>query len=180
MISTAYPASKTRRSTRSISATSPNTWIGGAPTGPSADQQYSHYWRNGEKIAQNAKHEEASDATLRRERSMLNGMFKHAVKLGYMNKGGIPDQDTPKAKSQPRQPLTRIQFAKLFETSNQRLVEAVWQPDIFYQRGVLHCFVNLQDIVFDCVESHSFPARRIPVYLEGRAIQDADKIDALG
>ena len=41
-------------------------------------------------------------------------------------------------------------------------------------------YLKQRDILFDCVISHSYSSRKIPVYIEGKLIQDADKIDALG
>lgn len=112
-------------------------------TGPGKNKRYSPYQRGGETVEQIAKHEEATDATLKRESHIIRGVFKHAVRKGLIKPGDIPQQEIPKAKTKRRPAFTKEQYLKLLLISEQRIAEAVERPGIMFERGMLHGFISV-------------------------------------
>ncbi|MFC6636680.1 hypothetical protein GV827_15160 [Sulfitobacter sp. JBTF-M27] len=108
-------------------------------TGDGAKEKFlTPYMRNGKKVFPLAKHEEATDATLRRENVILSGVFKHAVRKGLIKPGDVPKQELPKPKLNKRPAFKVEEFTKLVLTSEQRIAEAADNPDIMFARGMLH------------------------------------------
>jgi uncharacterized protein len=66
----------------------------------------------------------------------------------------------------------KLRTARRSKTESSRIAEQFFLDF----REISH----LQDIIFDTIRYHSFSQKSIPIYIEGRIIQDADKIDALG
>jgi integrase len=111
-------------------------------TGEGASKKFlDPYIRNGRKVTPLARHVQASDATLKRENVVLRGVFKHAVRKGFMKQGDVPQQELQKPKDGKRPCFTIDQFTKLVLTSEQRVAEAIGNPNVMFARGMLHEFI---------------------------------------
>ncbi|MEP0942024.1 MAG: site-specific integrase [Rhizobiaceae bacterium] len=109
--------------------------------GPGRDDQYVVYERNGRQLRRPAVHKEPSLNTLKREANVIRGLFKFAVRKGFLNTADIPRLELGRTVKSKRPAFTKEEFNKLIVVSQQRMLEAARDPKLRYQRMLLHQFM---------------------------------------
>ncbi|MEO0636275.1 MAG: UTRA domain-containing protein [Pseudomonadota bacterium] len=79
--------------------------------------------------------------TPKREATVLRGIFKLAVRKGYLKPGEVPQVDFGKSAKKRRPAFTKAQMAKLLSVSEARILEAARDPKLRYQRYLPHQFI---------------------------------------
>ena len=110
--------------------------------GPGKDVETIEYDRGAKTgIKRPAVHSKPSLNTLKREANVLRGIFKFAVRKGYLKSGDVPQLELGKGVKKKRPAFTREQFHKLLVVSERRIKEAAKDPKLRYQRYLLHNFM---------------------------------------
>ena len=109
--------------------------------GPGRDQMYVDYERNGRRLRRPAVHKEPSLNTLKREANVIRGLFKYAVRKGFLTTADIPRLELGRSPKSKRPAFTREEFNQLVLVSEQRIQEAALDPKLRYQRMLLHHFM---------------------------------------
>lgn len=112
-------------------------WI----NGPGKDVHFIEYERGYKTLRRPAIHTEPSLNTLKREANVIRGILKFAVRKGYLTTAEVPKLELGKGIKKKRPAFTRDQFSKLLQVNEQRLMEAAKDPQLRYQRYLLHQFM---------------------------------------
>ena len=111
--------------------------------GPGKDQQHVEYERGSKSLRRPAIHSRPSLNTLKREANVLRGIFKFAVRRGYLKTGDVPKLELGKGTKGKRPAFTREQYHQLLLVSEQRIMEVAKDPKHRYQRFLLHHFITI-------------------------------------
>lgn len=109
--------------------------------GPGIELDFIRYQRNGKGLRMPARHKEASKSTLRRESSFIRGVFKHAVRKGYLKQSDIPKIQVGKVEHQKRSAFTKEEYAQLIHFSEQRIMAAAGKRKVMFERAMLHNYI---------------------------------------
>lgn len=113
-------------------------------TGPGAKISVITYdLANGKKGRRTVKHEPPHPNTVKREATALRGVFKHAVRLGYLKQGDVPKIRLEAGKKNKRPAFSNDEVNVLLETALSRMVEAFDQPKLRHERIVLYAFISI-------------------------------------
>ena len=102
--------------------------------------------RNGEEYKRPVQKVVPTVSTLKREASVLRGVFKHAVRLGHITVGQIPPFEFERAPKGRRPYFTKDQYNVILNTALERVNEVVFDlknKRLLYERNMLLQFVEI-------------------------------------
>lgn len=99
--------------------------------------------RGNQNLKRKAPTTEASVSTLRRETSIIRGVFKLAVRKGFLRQSDIPKIDVGRAPLKKRPSFTRDQYHHLILTSIQRIQAVPKHKKQRFERMMLHGFITV-------------------------------------
>lgn len=112
-------------------------------SGPGAHiDRIEYQFANGKRGFRKAKHEPPHPNTIRREASALRGIFEHAVRLGYLKRGEVPQLRLDSAKKNKRPAFTEAEVNTLLEVAEQRMAQSLGQPKLLHERCTLFAFIS--------------------------------------
>lgn len=110
-------------------------------TGEGKDKAFVEHKRSGRILRMPVRHIEASPSTLKRESSFLRGVFKHAVRKGFLKQSDVPKLELGRVPTNKRPSFTKREYGKLLQVSEQRLLAVQSHPKLLYERYLLHNFI---------------------------------------
>lgn len=112
-------------------------------TGEGKDIEFETHKRAGRNLRMRVRHVEASPSTLKREASFLRGVFKHAVREGYLKQGDIPKLELGRVPVTKRPSFTKQQYYDLILIGEQRIAAVSQNPKLSYERYMLNAFITI-------------------------------------
>ncbi|MCH2165229.1 MAG: tyrosine-type recombinase/integrase [Marinovum sp.] len=109
-------------------------------TGDGKDQKWLRFERGHKNLKRKAPTTEATEATLKRETSIVRGVFMQGVEKGFLKASDIPAFPTTKSTDTKRPAFTKEQFDHLVQVATQRMLETE-NPKQLYERTVLLSFI---------------------------------------
>lgn len=109
--------------------------------GPGKDAQWLWFERGHKKLKRRAPSTEASASTLKRESSIVRGIFKQGVRRGFLRASDIPQMELGRVVHKKRRAFTKEQYAHLLAVSEQRLAQVSDRPKFSFERFLLHNFI---------------------------------------
>ena len=110
-------------------------------TGDGRGLEWLKFDRGHKNLKRKAPDTEATASTLKREASIIRGVFKQGVEMGFLNHSDIPKMDVGRVQNKKRPAFTKDQYHHLLEFSERRLLEAVDRPKVMFERYMLHNFM---------------------------------------
>ena len=115
-------------------------------TGDGKDEKVVPSKRNGKKFERPVQKVVPTISTLKRETSVLRGVFKHAVRLGFITTGQIPLIEFEKVPKTKRPYFTKEQYNIIQDAALERMLEVHGDPSkrrLLYDRRILRNFVHI-------------------------------------
>jgi integrase len=109
--------------------------------GPGKELQWLRFERGHKNLRRKAPNTEATASTLKRESSIVRGVFKEAVRRGFLKASDIPKMEVGKVQNTKRPAFTKEQYNYLLEVSQQRIMEVADRPKFLFERYMLHNFI---------------------------------------
>lgn len=109
--------------------------------GDGKHKRWLRFERGHKNLRRKAPNTEATASTLRRETSIVRGVFKQGVRRGFLRASDIPKLETGKVQNKKRPAFTKEQYNHLLEMSQQRIMEVSDRPKVLFERYMLHNFI---------------------------------------
>ncbi len=110
-------------------------------TGDGKNLRWLRFERGHKNLKRKAPNTEATASTMRRETSIVRGVFKQGVEKGFLKASDIPKQDVGRVQHKKRPSFTKEQYNHLLDVSQSRIMEVSDRPKFLFERYMLHNFI---------------------------------------
>lgn len=109
--------------------------------GQGKNLEWLRFERGHKNLRRKAPRTEATASTLRRETSIVRGVFKKGVHRGFLRAAEIPKIEAGRVLNKKRPAFTKDQYNHLLEVSQQRIMEVADRSKFLFERYMLHNFI---------------------------------------